>query len=73
MSETADTPTPDDAGLRTDVTDPDALREELIRLCEDLDEARDDPDAYDSAENRITQLLSDVRRARKRAYAGGDH
>lgn len=47
---------------RTDVTDPDASREELIRLAEDLD-AED----WETAEARTTALLSDVRRAK----AGG--
>lgn len=50
---------------RTDVTDADALREELIRLVEDAD-----ADDYERAEQRVTQLLSDFRRAM--ADDGGD-
>lgn len=46
-----------DAG-RTDVTDPDALRQELIRIAEDAD-----ADDYETMEGRISSLLSDTRRA----------
>lgn len=50
---------------RTDVTEPSELREELIRLVEDCD-AND----YQRGEKRVTQLLSDFRRAV--AEHGGD-
>lgn len=46
-------------GPRTDVTDADGFREELIRLAEDRD-AGD----WDMVEDRASQLLSDIRRTR---------
>jgi len=45
------------AALDVDVTDPDEFREELIRLAEDGD-AKD----YETMEDRLTGLLSDVRK-----------
>ncbi|MGB9966093.1 hypothetical protein [Halobacterium hubeiense] len=48
----------DTTSVRTDVTDPDALREELIRLAEDCDEGD-----LETAEDRTTNLLSDIRYA----------
>jgi hypothetical protein len=52
---------------RTDVTDPDDLRCELIRIAEDAD-AGD----LQTAEGRVTTLLSDFRRAIRRQKRGGD-
>lgn len=65
MSRTQDSPEGHvDAG-RTDMTDPDEYRQELIRLAEDLDAG-----ALDTAEQRTCGLLSDIRRTI--AQQGGD-
>lgn len=67
MSQTVSDPSGNVDAKRTDVTDPDALRQELIRLTEDVD-AGD----LDTAENRILALLSDVRRAKPAENGGGE-
>lgn len=57
---------PSDIGAeatRTDPTDPDELRNELIRIAEDAD-AGD----FETMEDRVSALLSDVRRAKAGDY-----
>lgn len=60
MSATVQSPDEDERnGARTDVTDADGFREELIRLAEDRD-----AEAWGTLEDRASQLLSDIRRTR---------
>ena len=78
MSRSRHGPSPSDVvedGPRTDVTDVDELREELLALVEDAEAASDgDTEASRYGEGRIQQLLSDWRREMPawRNTGGGD-
>jgi len=69
-SHTSTTSGPSEIGAeatRTDVTDPDALRRELIRVAED-----GDADDLETMEDRLSALLSDTRRAIADQSGGGE-